>query len=257
MAYSFQYLSNSGTAAVDGVYIPVANLPGIVASELATTESTPAKAGKVLLALLNRIFDVLNPSSFGKLGFTVAKTAPAGVAPDIWNQTFIFTWQKMVKLDTNTVEQIPVPTSGTNSGVGSFSVLNIFPDATKVATNDSISGAGVVIPTSALTSYSSLTHTGLTISANSDNREWLAGLLDHLAVDADVRSPNQQSAIITASASQIGALPIPANFTQGTNPVSGILPADLPRRGLIVRTLTYTIQCIANQTTQTFDVNVA
>ena len=257
MAYQFQYLSASGTAAVDGVYVPVSNLPGVLASELATTESTPAKAGKVLLALLNRIFDVLSPSSFGKLGFTVVKSAPAGVGPDIFNQTFTFGWQKIVNLDNNVVEQIPVPTTGANTGVGKFSILDVFPNATKVAANDSISGAGVVIPTSALTPYTSLTHSNLTISTSSDNREWFASLFDHLAIDADVRSPTQQSAIITATASQIGALPIPASFTQATNPVSGILPADLPRRGLIVRTLTYTIQCVINQTSQTFDVNVA
>jgi hypothetical protein len=256
MAYSFQYLNNSGTAAVDGVYIPVANLPGIVSSELATTESAPAKAGKTLLALLNRIFDVLSPSNFGKLGIAVAKAAPAGVAPDIFNQTFTMSWQKMVNLDNNTVEQIPVPTTGANTGVGKFSILDVFPGATKVVANDNISGAGIVIPTSALSHYSSLTHAELTVSANSDNREWFTALFDHLAIDADVRSASQQSAIIATTASQIGALPIPVNFTQATNPVSGILPADLPRRGLIVRTLTYTIQCVVNQSTQTFDVNV-
>jgi hypothetical protein len=82
-------------------------------------------------------------------------------------------------------------------------------------------------------------------------------LLDHLAIDADVRSATQQSAIVAATASLIGASAIPANFTQATDPVSGILAADLQRRGLITRTLSYTIQMLGNQTTQTFDVYVA
>jgi hypothetical protein len=133
----------------------------------------------------------------------------------------------------------------------------VFPNATKVAANDNISGAGIVIPTSALAPYTSLNHTGLAVTANSDNREWFAALFDHLAIDADIRSATQQSAVIAATASQIGAIPIPVSFTQATNPVSGILSADLPRRGLIVRTLTYTIQCVMNQVNQTFDVNVA
>lgn len=257
MAYSFQYLNASGTAAADGVYIPVAALPGVLASELAAAEPAPAKAGKVLLALLNRIFAILSPSTFGKLGLAVAMAAPAGVAPNIWNQSFTMNWQKMVNLDTNTIEQIPVPTSGANSGIGKFSVLDVFPSAAKVASGDSLSGAGIVIPTSALTPNTSLTHAGLTISATSDNREWFMALLDHLAIDADVRSATQQSAIIAATASQIGASAIPANFTQATDPVSGILAADLQRRGLITRTLSYTIQIVGNQTTQTFDVNVA
>jgi len=257
MAYLFQYLDASGTAAANGVYIPIAVLPGVLASELAASQPAPAKAGKVLLALLNRIFDILNPSNFGKLGMTVIKGVPSGVAPDIFNQTFTISWQKMVNLSTNTIEQIPVPTTGANTGVGAFSILSVFPGAAKVAAGNDISGAGIVIPTNALTPYTSLSHTELTISASSDNREWFMALCDHLALDADVRSASQQSAIVAATASQVGALPIPANFTQATNPLSGISPVDLPRRGLITRTLSYTIQCLMNQTTQTFDVHIA
>ncbi len=256
MALSLEYFDAAGTAAADGVFVPVAALPGVLAAELAAAQSAGTKEGKALFALLNQALIILSPTTFNKLGFTAAKATPNGAAADVINQSFTFTWQKLVNLDTDTVGMVPEPSTGANSGLGSFSVSDVYPGAVKVASGGAVSGAGVVIQTAGLTPYGSLTHAGLTISGSSDNRDWFAAFLDHCAVDAAVRSTTVASAITAASVSAIGATTIPAAYYQATDPLSGIAAADVPKRGLITRTLSYTLQLLLNQSTQTFDVNV-
>lgn len=258
MTLGFEFFDAAGNPVADGVFIPVAALPGVSAAELAAGEPAATKEAKVLLAMLNQFFNVLSPAAFNKLGFAVTKSAPAGIIADVFNQTFSATWQKLVNLDDNTVSMIPEPGTGANTGLGSFSILDVFPGSAKVAAGavGGATGAGVVIQTVSLTPYGSLTHAALAIAAGSDNRDWFSALLDHLALDAVIRTASIASAVTAATASAVGAIAIPAAFTATPDPTSGILAADLPKRGIITRTLTYTVQLLVNQTTQAFDVRV-
>lgn len=257
MALSLEYFDAAGNAVADGVFIPVAALPGVLAAELAAAQSTALKEAKSLLGMLNQIFNIVSPSTFNKLGFAITKGIPAGVSADVCNLTFTTTWQKLVNLDADTLGVIPVATTGTSLGLGDFAVEDVFPGAAKVAAGGAVAGAGIVVVTSALTPYSSLTHAGLNTAAGQDNRAWFAALFDHLAASATVRDELTQSAVTAVALGTVDATAIPDAFIAAANPTSGILPADVNSRGLVTRTNSYTIQLQLSQTAQTFDVRVA
>ena len=256
MSLALEYFDAAGTATADGVFIPIANLPGLDAVELAAAEPIETKESKVLLALLNQIYDTISPTAFSALGLTMSKSTPTGGgAADLVNLSFGSTWQKLVNLDTDTVSAIPVPTAGANVGLGDFGVADIFAGAAKVDAAEAVAGAGVVINTSGLTPYSSLSHADLTVAAGEDNRGWFMALVDHMATDTNVRSAAIATGITAATRGNVGAQVIPADFTAATDPTTGISSTDLPKLGLITRTLSWTIQVALNQATQLFEVN--
>lgn len=259
MTLALEYFDAAGNATLDGVYIPIAALPGVLAAELAAAQSVALKEGKALLGLLNQIYNVLSSSGFAKLGFSVTKGIPTGVTADIVNQPFTFSWQKVANLDNDTIAMIPLPTTGTNLNVGAFAIADVFAGAAKVAAGDPVAGAGIVVQTVGLIAYSSLTHAGLNPAAGQDNRSWFAALLDHLANEVTLRDTITPiaSAVVAATLSTVDASTFPDAFTASPNPTSGLVTADLPKRGLISRTNSWSIQLQLNQTTQTFDVYVA
>jgi hypothetical protein len=65
---------------------------------------------------------------------------------------------------------LPVPVSGTNSGVGDFSIADIFPSAAKVASGATVSGSGVLIESAPLNRQGAPSHASLSVSG--DNRSW-------------------------------------------------------------------------------------
>lgn len=251
----FEFHDAAGSATADGVFIPLTALFGLTSAELADAEPGHLKLGKSVLAILEKIYQVMSPTAFNKLGFTVSRANPTGAGANAINQNFGATAQKLLNFDTDTITQIPEPSTGANAGLGSFSIADIFPGAAVVAAAGAVGGAGIVIPTALLTSYSSLTHAGLVISGSSDNRDWMAALFDFMGNELPLRTATVASAIVATSASAIAAAAIPANFIQATDPISGIAPADVPRRGLVSRSYSFTIQQLLNPVTQTYDVN--
>lgn len=258
MTLQIEYFDVSGIATNAGVFIPITALPGVLATELAPSISVPLKQSKVHLAMLNRIFDVVSLTTFIALGLTVTKNTPNGTGVNRIAQTFTATWQKVVDLSSNSLSVIPVPSTGANTAVGDFSLLDIFPSAAKVAAADPVPSAGIVIATIPLAQYDGdLTQANITISPSSDNRNYIFALLTYMAIAMDLRSPTVPSAVSGLSASAIGASAIPTAFTQLTDPTSGINALDLPKLGLITKSLSYTIELEMNTTSQTFDVRVA
>lgn len=254
MTLAIEYFDAAGTATLEGVFIPLAALPGITAPELATAESVAAKEGKTILSLLNKIYTTVSPDLFSKLGFNADKEAPDGVSADVFNQVFSVTSQKLVNLDTDSLSVVPVPISGANLGLGDFSITDIFAGAVKVAAAGAVSGAGVVINTIGLLAYSSLTHASINVAT--DSRAWFAALADHMAIDSIKRSTTVASSVVSGIASSLSASAIPADYIASVDPISGILVSDVPSRGLVNRTDTFTLQLQLNQATQTFDVLV-
>lgn len=252
---SFEYFDADGNAVADGVFLPVAALPGLNASELAASEPAHLKLSKSIAAVVETIYTTLSPTNFNKLGFTTSKASPAGAGTNLINQNYGFTTQKVLNFDTDTIGMIPEPATGTLNGLGSFSISDVFPSATKVAAGGATGGAGVLIPTTLLLAYSSLTHAGITISGTSDNRDWFAALFDWFGNAAPVRDASTASAVTARSAGAPSATSIPTAFTQSTNPTSGILASEAPSRGLVSKSYSITIQYVLNQSTQTFDVN--
>ena len=255
---SFEYYDASGLAVgADGVFIPAASLTGVSASELAAIQPAHLKFSKTILGMLEKIYAVLNPTAFAKLGFAVTKSTNASGIADRVTHTFSLTFQKVANEKTNSITQIPVPTTGVNTGVGDFSLVDIFPSATKLASGANTPSAGVLIPTSLVAEYTSLTHAGLTISGSSDNRDWLAGFMQWVGNSATIRTASQASAITARSVSAASATIIPAQFVQTTDPTSGLLAADLPVLSLLQRVVSVSVELELNPSAQTFDVRSA
>lgn len=255
MTLAIEYFDAAGVAAGAGVFIPLADLPSLQSAELASALPTPAKEGRVMLALLNRINAVVSPDTFDKLGFAITKNAPDGVDTDIFNQSYSVSWQKLVDLNTDTVSAVPVPTTGANLGLGSFTIADIFPSAVKVEAAGAVASAGIVINTAGIALYSSLTQAALNVA--SDSRAWFSALCDHLTVDSVKRSATVASGVVSASPSTVTGSTIVAAFTALPDPTTGILAVDVPTRALINRTDSIVIQLQLNSLTESFDVLVA
>ena len=242
---------------VNALFIPVADLPGVNAAELAAGESTANKEAKAILGLWNQLFNIASPAAFGRLGLTVTKSTPAGGgSADLVNLTFSSTAQRLVNLASNSIAVVPVPTAGANSGVGDFALTDIFPGAAKVAAAAATGGAGVAIPWTLIEAFGGAAYAGADIAAGNDNRMELFALLESIANGATPRAADAESAIITRTLSAPASATIPVNYYQAADPVAGVVQADLAKLGLLSRTTALTIQVALNQTTQVFEVNV-
>jgi hypothetical protein len=250
MVLSIQYLAAAGNADFAGLWIPVSELPGLTADELAVAESVPAKEGKTQLALLNKLYLALSLAT--TLGFTIAKQTPSGAGIDRITQSFSATWQKMVNIRDAVTSVIPLPTTGANLGLGGFTIADVFPTAAKVAAAADVSAAGIVISDAALAAFDA----GLAYAVNTDSRRYFIALVDYIASNATLRTATVQSGVTALALSNIGSTSIPTNFTQ-SDPLSGIIAADLPVLGIITRTTSFTVDLSLNQSTQKFDVRVA
>ncbi len=255
MTLAIEYYDGNAVAQGLGVYIPVADLPGVNAAELANVYPAAVKEGKVILALLNRISRIVSPDSFDKLGFAITKEAPDGVDVDIFNQVFAITYQWVVGVAARTVDVVPVPNLGTNTGKGDFWIIDVFPGSFKVGPGSDVA-AGIVINDSGLTQYvNSALITDLDIDG--DGRAWFAALAEHLTFDSIKRGVNNSSAVVSALASNYSASAITPDMIDATDPTTGIPPADAKKYALINRTDTVTVQLALNQDTQVFEVLVA
>ncbi|MDS3861029.1 hypothetical protein RIF25_09430 [Thermosynechococcaceae cyanobacterium BACA0444] len=247
---NLEYFDDAGTATEAGVFIPLAALPGITAEEL--DASAPAKESKAILSILTKVYTYIAALSSPVLGFAVSKTTPSGAALDVVNQSFNATVNYLVNHAANTVGPVPVPGSGSNAGLGGLPITSVFPSAAKIAASGSVSGAGILIPTSELTPYGSPDQAA--INAGADSRSWFSALMLYLTDQASARTASVASAIVSRSIGSATGTSFPASWIQATNPVSGVLLADVPKRSLITRTFSVTIQLLLDQATQEFDV---
>lgn len=252
---SFEYFDAAGTAVADGVFIPIAGVSGLLATELAASEAADVKLSKAVYALVEQAYTILSPTTFKKLGFTVAKASPSGAGTNLINQNYSFTAQKVANYDTDTLSLIPLPSAGSNTGLGKFAIGDLFAGAAKVSAGGAISGAGFLIPTALLTSYSSLTHAALTVSGTSDNRDWFHALLDWLGNAVALRSATTSSAIVSRSASNPSATAPSGDLIATTNPTSDLLASQVDRYAILSKSYSITVQLALNSSTQTFDVN--
>lgn len=252
---NFEYFDADGAAVAAGVFIPVADLPGLTAGELASANAD--KVSKAILGLINTIYSVVSPGGFNKLGWALTKANPTGTGADLISQNYGVTIQYQVDHATNTLGQIPVPTAGTNLDVGKFAIADVFPSATKVAAAGATGGAGVLIPSADLEAYGAPAHAAVNPAAGQDNRNWFAALMNHLAVDAPIRTAEVASALTVRTRANAAALTLPAAYTQATNPTSGIDAADLGHLSFFSQSYSFTLQLSLDQESQTFDVNHA
>lgn len=242
----------SPSGASDGVFIPIADLPGVVAGELAAAEDTGKKVAKAILGALQGIANTL-PSN--ALGLTVTR-ATASPGTDLTNNILTLTSQFYVDHETKQMDSLPVPSAGANSGVGGVAITDVFPNAEKIAADGAISGEGFLIPTANIAMYGAPAHGAIALA--NDSRLWFMGLAQWLTVDSNfaIRSPSQASGIVARSRGGTAAVTLPANATAATDPTTDLAASDLSKISVLQHSFSVTVQTIMDQAAQTFDVNV-
>ena len=257
------YVPSAGTASAAGIFIPRDNIAGLIAdSELADSVQAIVKNCKVLAGFLTALESTITAnraitgSLVTALGFTITKGNPTGVEPGVFTQTFTTSVAQVVDYSTSTFYPIPVPTSGSNSGRGILKITDVFPDAVSVASAGSIAEAGVLIPHTEVDAYGAATNTNPTNDTQS--RQWFAAMLRYLFNEIPIRAatPATPSALITKTLGTVSSFTLPADARASTNPSTGLDPTKISVNDVYLRSLSFNIQYLLNETTQTFDVQV-
>jgi hypothetical protein len=126
-----------------------------------------------------------------------------------------------------------VPAAGDNADVGKFGLVDIFPNAAKVAASSQHqAGAGIVITVGAEVEAYGAAYAGLTIGAGEDNRDWIAAFLNHHGRGRHPahRQRRQLPSLRPLAGTPVGVAPAPA-LTAASNPTSGLAADDLPQGG--------------------------
>lgn len=251
MALNFEFFEGADTATAEGVYIPIANLPGVVAGEFADIESVQKKESKLIYAVLNKIF---SDGLASALGIALNTPTIVGQSGTLSSKAYTITAQYYADIENQVVNVLPVPTIGTQVGVGDVAMTDLFATSAKVAASGAVAGEGVVIPTALLVPYGSPAHASLNLAV--DNRDYLIALIRYMISEADTRSATVASAITAKSIGAVVGLTLPAVAYDATNPTTGIEEAKLNKINTFSRAFNITIQRIENESAQTFDVNV-
>lgn len=250
---NLEYFDAVGAVVADGVFIPAGDLLGVEATELEAGDAD--KESKVALSLLNVLYETLSPPAFDSLGWAVSKGNPTSAGTDLINQGYNLTVTYAADHGAGGLAQLPIPTTGANLDVGKFGIIDLFPNAAKLAAAANTTGAGVLIPTSELEGYGSPAQATIAIAVGEDNRDWVSALVHYLATMTTLRSGVDASAVTARSRGSATGITPPANWTDATNPVTGIAAADLPKFSFFSTAYAMTFQLLLDQTTQTFDVN--
>ena len=257
------YVPNAGTASAAGIFIPRDNIAGLIAdSELADSVQTIIKDCKFLAGFLATLESTIaanraiTDSLITALGFTVTKGNPIGVESGVFNQQFIASVAQVIDYSTSTFYPIPVPTSGSNSGRGVLKITDVFPDAVSVASAGAIAETGVLIPHTEVDAYGAVAATNP--SNDTQSRQWFAAMLRYLFNEIPIRAatPTTPSALITKTLGTVSSFTLPADARASTNPSTGLDPTKISVNDVYLRSLSFNIQYLLNETTQTFDVQV-
>jgi len=254
MPLNFEYFSAAGDTTAAGVFLPVASLWNVQATELASNAAD--RESRVMFGILEKLCNPNSPfvTLQNKLGISSTYTTPTGAGTNLLNQTYTLTTQYFANLANNSIQPIPVPTSGNNSGQGVVKIVDAFAGATKLAAAADTGGAGVLVPSTELIPYGAPSHAN--IDVNQDSRAWLSALFLYLAHKATVRSANTASAVVAVNPvlTVTGALPAGA-LVAPNNPTSGIDPTKQVTNVLITRSVSITLQLLVNTQSETIQPN--
>ena len=237
MAVNIEYhaaavAAGSGNGVVAGLFVPLANLPGIVSTELIE----PSKERKIVYSLTNKLFYGLNALT-NKLGFSPTKELPSGIDVDVIEQTFTFQNQFMIDWGSKQVDVLPLPSTGT----GKVTIENALASGVAfVAAEGAIAGAGVLIPNTLITASGGSIPADVNVA---DARSYIGALIHGLIVNLE---PND-SVVTNTKGNPAGVTPNAA-FLALTN------VSDLTNKSFFSVAYTYTQRLTMNQVTQTFDV---
>ncbi len=237
MAWDIEAFTGAGNAAAAGVFIPVENLPGLLAAEL-DDDNVERKVAYSLSTLLHTKLSALP----NLLGLSVSRPSPSGAAVDRINQQYSLTTQFMVNHASNSVSTIPLPVSN----AGRLTLEAALGAGVQIVAAAGAVGAGIVLPNSLVTGFGGVVP-GSTDAA--DARSWLAAVYHGMVTGQDATN----AAIVAATVSPAAGISPPANFT-GVNAITGIAAVDLPLRSFFSKTYSLTFQLALDQVAQTFDL---
>lgn len=231
------FFETSSVVGADGLFIPISDLPGIEASELAAAEPSGKKHSKFLFSLLDKLASNYNATH---LGLSIIKGKPS-VSGNNVNQSYTITTQSLINFVDNSINVIPVPSAGDNTGIGDFGLVDYLPGVTEVISTDS-AGPGVLIPYTELQNYG--LHNPPVLGT--DDRKVLFSLIAYI-VDSPAfavrnNSPVVQSAIITKSATGNKLAELPAIAYANTNPTTNLLTANKDQQLILQRDYAFVIQ---------------
>ena len=254
MPLNFEYFSAEGSTVAAGVFLPAASLWNVQNTELANTAAD--RESRVMFGILEKLCNPNSPfvTLENKLGIFSEYSTPVGVGTNLLNQTYTLTAQYFANLANNSIQPIPVPTSGSNNNVGRVKIVDVFAGATKLAAAANTGGAGVLVPSAELTPYGGPAHAN--INVDQDSRSWLSALFLYLADKATVRSTNTASAVVSANPilTVTGTLPSGA-LIASNNPISGIDPTKQVTNMVITRSVTITLELLFDTQSETIKPN--
>ncbi len=249
--------SGGGNATADSISIPQVDLAsfGVTVPEMTADDTGIARA------LWGFFKAVQSEDLSAALGVTKPALPPvSNVASLFDNRSYSLTTQKYIDFQNGSNGVIPLPTVDSNSGVGGFALTDIFPNAVKVAANDPVANAALLIQSADLTSIiSTITHAGIDITSGQDNRELLATIYESLANELSVRNTSTASAFISLNRGSLSQVQtIPPAYIASNDPTSGLNRNNAlnGQVGIFSKTTTLVIQTEDNLANESIDVRV-
>jgi hypothetical protein len=253
--YAAAVTAGSGNGVPAGVFFPRASLPGITAGEFADSETDNAKEAKSLFAIFSKAAKYQVDNSFTPLGISIVRDPAIGVSAGVATEALVTTVQWMADFTSASITMLPIPTTGTSSGVGDFAIKDIFADAAIVSAGGAISGEGVLVSFTELARHACPTLTD--IDTGEDNRIFFASLAS-LAVEKSVLRSTTVASAITAKVKSATPTGINLSTTQlnAANPTVGLTEADRPTISVFRHTYTVTVERADNLETEKTEVHV-
>lgn len=248
--YGASVTAQAGNGVVAGLFLPRTDLAMVTAGEFASGEPQAKKESKALLGIGSTLLNYYSANSASILGFAISRTQTS-VSDKVVNWAYNFTPQKVARSDSGTFDVLPLPSIGTNSGIGGIEIDTVFPNAVVVAAEGAIPSEGVLIPNSMILNT-------VDASLGVDARDYLEGLLLAVASTGGVtlRSASVASGIISvANPTAYAVFALPTAATDATNPTTDILAADLNKIATVQKTIGYTLQLLMNDLTGNFEIN--
>lgn len=252
MVLACEYFSATGSATANGIFIPVSDLPGVEATEFASSEATLTKECKAMFAILN----AMNGKFTDKLGISHNKGQAAGAGVDLVRITHTFAQQWIANYESNTFEVIPLPLTGNLVGINDVTFEDIFPNAAKLDASDSTGAAGVLIPTTLLQEYGAPSHASIDLTV--DSRDIIASLMYLYAGEGEYRDADSATGLVTISQPLATITAIPSAAISDNNPTTGLdkIKASTGIYTLLTKTVSFTFEVLLDQLTQKFELNI-
>lgn len=253
----FNFFTESVSAGAEngvnaGVFVPLAELPGMASGELATTGATAEAHG--VYALLNSLYSALAPlPSLGIIN--LIKTAPAGTGTNRYSEGIGATFQYLINLQTGAASVLPLPTIGSESGIGAIYLEDIWGAAAIITTEGAIPGAGLVVPETLIAQFGGVTPGAV----DTDCRGWIAALFSAMTAGVSVRSATVSSAIVSKTnpaTSRLTGVAIPPAWYDAVNPVTGIAGTDLGFLRVVQEAILIEYELISDPDAQTLEMSV-